>query len=152
MLMVGQLLVHVVEQQHGGRARQPPRRQVIEGIAHHDQAAGVHGAGAVDQAPALGDVHDTCRMGLRRAKVAGDDGIELGGGQEFGDEVLDGDVEVAGADGLGHLVGLEVGHEILEPWLGRLRGHGLALDGADGLVGGRLLVRGQLVDVFEDVH
>lgn len=66
--------------------------------------------------------------------------------------MLDGDVEVAGADGLGHLVGLEVGHEVLEARLGRLRGHGLALDGADGLVGGRLLVRGELVDVFENVH
>lgn len=59
-------------------------------------------------------------MRFRRAKVPGDDGIELGGGYKRGDEVLDGEVEVASADGFGNLVGLEVRHEGLEAWLGRL--------------------------------
>lgn len=91
-------------------------------------------------------------MRFRRSKVPGDDGIELGGGQELCDEVLDGEVEVAGADGLGDLVGFEIRHEGLEARLGRLRGHSLALNGADGFVGRWLLVRGQFINVFENIH
>lgn len=51
-------------------------------------------------------MQDPGRRRLRRAEIAGHDGGEGVGGQEFGQEVCDGGVEVAGADSFGERLGV----------------------------------------------
>lgn len=150
--MVSQLLVHIIHQQDRRRAGLPPGRHIINRVPDHDQPAGVGGPVVLaEEAPVLGNVQDARGVGLGGPEVARDDRVEVRALEELGQQVLDGHVKVAGADGLGDLVGVEVGHEGEEARLRRLRLHGLALDGADGVEGRVLGFRGEGLDVFEDV-
>jgi len=87
------------------------------------------------QPPRFGDVQYPGWGGLGRLEIPCDDGVELFPRQEFGEEVVDGGVEIAGADPLGEGFGLEVGHESAEAGLG------LSRDG-DGDISGLAQVNG----------
>lgn len=72
-------------------------------------------------------------------------------GQKLAQQMLNRRIKVAGADAPPDTPRIEIRHELDEAWLWLLEAHGAALDGADGFVGGGLLVGGEGVDVFEDV-
>ncbi len=99
------------------------------------------GAGwAAEQPPAPRYVQDAGGVRLWRGRNSRRDyGLEGVGGQELGQQVGDRRLEVARADALADLLGVEVAHQTRQAGLRDLQGHGPALDGADGLHG--LLLR-----------
>lgn len=103
------------------------------------------------QRPLLGNVQDARRRGFRGRKVAGDNGRKRRVGEKLAEEVVDGDVEVARTDGFLDTAVVEVPHEDVEAGLRRLLGHGGALNGLHGGVGGGLLGLGQGVHVVDDI-
>jgi hypothetical protein len=129
-------------EQRKGEWKEKGKRVKQSSQTYHKQALGII------QAPSGSNVQNTRRVRFRRAKSPRDDGVEGDALQELLEEVRDGAVEVAGADGLGHGMGLEVRHQRAEARLRHLQSHGGALDGFDLLQRGALRCSRQRVDVL----
>lgn len=157
MCVLDNLPVGVIHEQDRRRARRPPRRHVVDGVANHDEPRRVRAhrrtvvVALPSPLPLLGNVQDASGRGFGGLKVARDDGRKRRVGEELGQKVVNGYVEVAGANGFGDAARVEVPHEDVEARLRRLLGHGGALDALDGSVRRGLLRGGERVHVVDDV-